>query len=381
MGYIRGFDGVRAISVIIVILGHLGITAQLGKIPEWGVYLQNLVAPTRGVEIFFVLSGFLITGLLIAEHDNTGSISLRRFAARRALRILPVYFLFCALVIFLDAVGNAGLKIGAVPYLLTMIFNFTPNYFRTTVVGHVWSLAVEQHFYIFWPLIFIFFYKRGFSLIYIAVLFVLASVVYRYMAPRNGAYNYFAWTLPAASPIAIGCIIAIVLRLRSGWFIEIFRSWYSVVVGTFFYIISATYPIPFGSVELRAVGIGLLLAWIFLNQQKLVVSALEISPLRYIGKISYGLYLWHVFFIGTGSYRFEGQTWPPDQLTGLVLLAAFAPLSWHGFEQPILKLKSKYRSNKRPVSHDAKEDTEHGDELLEIAGRSAKEKPLISIPK
>ena len=93
---------------------------------------------------------------------------------------------------------------------------------------------------------------------------------------------------------------------------------------------------------LRGVGLMVMIAWVYLNQKSFVARALNIPPLRYIGTISYGLYIYQGFFLATGSYRFPGQTWPPNSVDGFVLLVIVAPLSFHFFEKPFLRLKSRF---------------------------------------
>jgi peptidoglycan/LPS O-acetylase OafA/YrhL len=92
---------------------------------------------------------------------------------------------------------------------------------------------------------------------------------------------------------------------------------------------------------IRGVGFAVLIGWIVLNQKSKLTYALEISPLNYLGKISYGIYMYQGFFLATGPYRAANQTWPPDQSLGVILLIIIAPLSYHFFEKPMINLKHK----------------------------------------
>ena len=91
----------------------------------------------------------------------------------------------------------------------------------------------------------------------------------------------------------------------------------------------------------RGIGFTALIGWIALNQQSKITSMLEIPPLSYLGKISYGIYMYQGFFLSTGPHREVHQTWPPDQNIGLILLVLVTPLSYHFFEKPIINFKQK----------------------------------------
>jgi peptidoglycan/LPS O-acetylase OafA/YrhL len=97
-----------------------------------------------------------------------------------------------------------------------------------------------------------------------------------------------------------------------------------------------------GGDQLRALGIALMIGSIYLNQRALLVGILELRPLSYLGKISYGIYMWQGFFLATGPSREAGQTWPPNPLVGLAMLCVVAPLSYHFFENPFLRLKQRF---------------------------------------
>ena len=97
----------------------------------------------------------------------------------------------------------------------------------------------------------------------------------------------------------------------------------------------------FVTVYVRGIGFTALIGWIALNQQSKITSMLEIPPLSYLGKISYGIYMYQGFFLSTGPHREVHQTWPPDQNIGLILLVLVTPLSYHFFEKPIINFKQK----------------------------------------
>lgn len=341
--YIRGFDGIRAIAVIIVIMGHGNISGPLLR--EHHPIAFNLLAAPRGVDIFFVLSGFLITILLLQERHTFGQVNLGNFFIRRAFRLLPLYYLYCAALVIFSLFVATGFRWDGLPYLVLNIFNFAPKVYRTAVNGHIWSLSVEWHFYLFWPIIFCFFSRGRLIPVAALVALVCACMLAIEHLPRDKAYNYMSWTIPAACPIVIGALAAMLLdRNRYVPFI-------ALPVGVLLYVLPALYSLPISGSAVRATGIALVILWIFCNQNSRLVSALEISPLRFIGVISYGLYVWHGFFMGTGPSRRSTQIWPPNQLAGFVLTVIVAPLSYYYFERPIQALQKRFlRPKNSPAS-------------------------------
>ncbi|MEO7329892.1 MAG: acyltransferase, partial [Minicystis sp.] len=156
---IPSLDGLRAISILVVLFGHMAGTRNfafsfLDRLPT--SELANF-----GVRVFFVISGFLITRLLFEEHARSGTVSLRGFYLRRTLRIFPAFYVFVAVVLVLDRLG----KITLLPYdaltALTYTMNFHPTASRSWQVGHLWSLSVEEQFYLLWPAIVLFTRPRG----------------------------------------------------------------------------------------------------------------------------------------------------------------------------------------------------------------------------
>ena len=151
---IRGFDALRAISVLLVILSHTGV---LGRASDAAPILAAAVSVFNanfGVKTFFVLSGFLITSLLIAEHREAGRVDIPAFMLRRALRILPLYVVILTLAVVLMCLGIARPAWTAALYSLFYVYNFLPHANEVNYLNHLWSLSVEEQFYILWPFVF-----------------------------------------------------------------------------------------------------------------------------------------------------------------------------------------------------------------------------------
>lgn len=337
---ILGFDGVRAIAVLIVMAGHSHISYNLLAESYPSIYV--MFASTRGVEIFFVLSGFLITTLLLNEHERNGCVSLHNFYVRRAFRILPVYYLFLVMAIAISIAGHTDFNWSGIPLLLVNMYNYAPRSYRSSIDGHIWSLAVEWQYYLIWPAVVSVLITHRLKLLGIlAVVIAISAGIYMF-SPRRGYFNYPSWLIPAVTPIAMGSAAALLVGARR-------IHWTIPFIGCALYALPALHAIPFGfGPAVMAAGIALVIAWIFANQKSVLVKILEFSPLKYIGVISYGLYIWHVFLMGTGPERIEGQNWPPNQATGFVLLLLIAPLSYHGFELPVQALRKRFlRPNRK----------------------------------
>lgn len=346
---IKGFDGIRGLAVLSVVFTHVwvwGYLAEKGWLTE---KTMPLVTGTTGVQAFFVLSGFLITMLLLREREKTGTVSLLNFYTRRTLRILPLYVLFLILITVIHIVGNSVTSWQSLSYAYMYIYNFVPRHGYTSVLGHTWSLAVEEHFYLIWPLIFVKLQRRNVLTALLVGFIVSSCIVFNLLQrvdPLSSAYFVHRWSFVAGSGIAAGCLAALLIcggRDRE-WWRGIARHPLTFWLGVLLFVNS----IYLGDDRfllthyLRDIGLAAIVSWLFMNQSSLLVRLLEFRPLRYVGLISYSVYIYQGLFLATNPGRSLGQSWPPDALTGLVLLVIVAPLSYHGFEKPFLQLKQRY---------------------------------------
>jgi peptidoglycan/LPS O-acetylase OafA/YrhL len=148
---IKGFDGLRGLAILMVILSHGGIWP---RIEVTNKAFLSIFSAHKGVDIFFAISGFLITIFLIKEKVETGKIRIGKFLIRRTLRIFPIYYLAIFLLFIIDFMGMAKVKTCTFLYLLTFVQNYAPAECSFSSMSHFWALAVEQHFYMVWPFIF-----------------------------------------------------------------------------------------------------------------------------------------------------------------------------------------------------------------------------------
>ncbi len=353
MNYIKGFDGLRAISIIMVFYTHLGFLDNISD-PDLNVRLSMLCSGTVGVNIFFVLSGFLITRILLKEKSLTGKISLRKFYIRRFLRLLPPLILFYSALAILMSFGFIRPQWIGLTMSVFYVYNFVPFRYYSSELGPMWSLAVEEQYYIFWPLVVAFFKKYiPYFVISIVVLCILARIYLPLLSiSHNGkvyplkTYSFLdRWFLPAVAPIMIGAVFSYIEFTREGKFRYLFAGKYlflAIALGTFFLpaYIPMVFLFKFGyEIELlQLCSVVILLIWVLFNQSSLLAGFLELKPIAYLGKISYGLYVYHALFIRTGRGDLFIQKYPLN----IFLTLGVAVLSYEFYEKKILRLKRKF---------------------------------------
>jgi peptidoglycan/LPS O-acetylase OafA/YrhL len=367
-----GLDGLRAVAVIGVLLYHGGVSWDQGGF--------------LGVEVFFVLSGFLITTLLVSEWLRSGTIALRAFWGRRARRLLPALFLLIAVIGVYYAVGGAT---HAVPQLrgdgLAALLYFAnwhqiavgSSYFAatgpTSPLTHTWSLAIEEQFYILWPLLLLMILRiasrrrvenggqrRALGML-LAVSLVGGVAAWIEMAllfhAGHGLDRVYYGTDTRAAGLLAGASLAIGLARarRGGRLARGGEAWRSRVperpgtrvlgllaavalVGVLvsMYLLHGTtaWLYPFGLAGID-VAVAVVIAAAVLCPSALVVRGLGWGPLRAIGKISYGLYLWHYplfLWLDAASTGLSGSSL---LLLRLAVTVAVSVVSFALVEQPI----------------------------------------------
>lgn len=317
-GRIPSLDGLRALAVLSVILSHVD-----------RYFAGAWVVGHFGVTAFFVLSGFLITLLMIRERRKTGSVSVKRFYQRRALRILPAYVALLVVVAIWSAYLHYPIDtkswIGAITYTSCfMTLSMAP------VLAHTWSLSVEEHFYFVWPLIFRICRPK-------TAIWVLAGLVLITPALR---WEANLWNLPWLNPnyssplqlssIASGALLAFLVTSD-----VTIPAAAAASVGAALFILSFAlrlWPAVQAALadSLRAAGFGLaLLVILQIRSANPIYKILNSKPFVAIGVLSYSLYLWQQPFAGILA---------PARY-GIPLLAVVAALSYRFVEQPFLNLK------------------------------------------
>ncbi|MEO8149570.1 MAG: acyltransferase [Bacteroidia bacterium] len=352
--YIKGFDGLRALSIIMVMLTHLGAYDVLLR-DDFTQRIWHSISGDVGVNIFFVISGFLITTLLLREKLQTGKISYRNFIIRRFLRLLPP-LVFLYFIIFVLMITS---QIDYRPYaLFASIFycyNFLPNKFGLSELSHTWSLAVEEQFYIFWPWVVLLFRKNG--ILITALLFILLALITINVIPGleilyqneihlfKDVFKTHRFFLPAIAPIMIGSVFAVFNFHDNERLKNIVCQPLSMLIAMV--LILSAFIIPLSLFQylfiIQAMGFAMILSYIFNKQNSLLADFLEWKPLSFIGKISYGIYVWQGLFLRTGT---GGELWIQNPPQNILLTFIVAVTSYYLIEKRVMKWKLRFKSSK-----------------------------------
>jgi peptidoglycan/LPS O-acetylase OafA/YrhL len=313
-----------------------------------------------GVDVFFALSGFLITSLLLSESESSGSIDLKHFYYRRALRLLPALtsvFLFTVLIAFVvgsfEALGLSRLRLASTALYFT---NWVRAYQGpdTWFLGHFWSLAIEEQFYLCWPVLLV--VATRFRIkprtMCLAVLGLIgASVVLKIGLYASGATTrrIFFGSDTRGDGILVGCVLA--FALKGGLIPTVLNESAArslkligfLLLGIFVVVGDDRFPLIYlGGTTVVAFAATLLIAGSILNRSNASRDVLSTSLLRWLGRRSYGLYLWH---------------WPIYELARLVpyralvvpcaivVSIAVAALSFRFLETPFLQIKDRTRTS------------------------------------
>jgi peptidoglycan/LPS O-acetylase OafA/YrhL len=323
-------DGLRGIAILAVLAAHTGVP---GFADGGG---------GAGVTLFFVLSGYLITSLLLAERDKNGRVDLRAFYVRRALRLFPALAAVLVVVVVLLLAGLApAAAVADTNYAIVIagVVTYVANWVAVAgqsigMLGHTWSLAVEEQFYIEWPAMLLAGLRFGRTKVtLIVLLLIFLDVPYRLFLDLHGGFMHvFVGTDSRGDALLFGCVLAL---LQTRWHPIVGWLGLGGVLA-----LAATWP--------GDPGLGLQILFI---PAAAIVGALAVAgcpaqlawgPLAYIGRISYGLYLWH------GLVIWWALPWP----VAVPLSIAIASASYFLLEQRFLRLKNRF-GRARPVDSPA----------------------------
>ncbi|RZK74012.1 MAG: acyltransferase [Pedobacter sp.] len=297
-------DGLRGISIILVMLVHIRVTAGFPTFLE---------APLReagfGVEIFFVISGFLISYLLMAEEYRTRKNDILRFYLKRVLRVVPAFLVYLAFIL-LQPFEKVDIDIKSLIHIFTFTINFDPN--ATWVVRHFWTLGIEEQFYILWPLLFLLFKNHRKTILILTILYscVVRVLNYKYGISEFTLYPFFY----ISDSIMIGVLGGIYIFenpnvLDSSLFKSIRYQLAAIVIilvllTLFHFKIAGYITIPF-KITITSICILYLILSNIRRSDNFIYQILNNRILSYIGLMSYSLYLWQQFFLNgrTMCYR------------------------------------------------------------------------------
>ncbi len=329
---IGALDGWRGVAILLVLIDHCG-EASSSRL----IHGSSRVGAT-GVGIFFALSGFLITTLLLREYDATLRIDIGRFFTRRVFRILPPVMAFIASLVVVRFFTSVRITNEQLLASVLLFRNYiATDWYAGWYTAHFWSLNIEEHFYLFWPILFCFTRRRIKVLVVIALLDALwRSISFRMQLDPN------IWS-PGRTDVRIdsllwGCILAIVLA-DPGWrkkFSARLPAWLLFVLVGFDVLSNLALGSHYYSFY-EPIILSLLVVWPVIHGQSMLRRVLEWSPLVQLGKISYSLYIWQQLWLLS---RYAPILFPKLQSFPLNLLmcGVCAVGSYVVIEQPMLRL-------------------------------------------
>lgn len=374
--YIPALDGVRGIAILAVLLHHFRFFLNARFPVEY--YLVKLFdVGWCGVILFFVLSGFLITGILLDSRTSPNYFST--FYARRFLRIFPLYYGYLALVFggaaFLHHLFGGPNPLAQVNpwWYLTYVQNLRPNTIITDpYLGHLWSLAVEEQFYLVWPLLVLLVRRSALSWICLALI-PLSFLIRLHYAGHSLGLSAFVNTFTPASldSLAAGALVALAVRSpvwrRRGALIAkplilLCLIWFSILgwrSGSLFIYVGSMQSWGITALTLLFAGFVFIAAT---ARRGILVSFFNLKGLRYTGKISYSLYVLHPVVYGLMLPVIAAFPVPAGldlalNLEKIVLVSivsiVVAAGSWKYFEKPILGLKKYFEYQRAAVPEQA----------------------------
>jgi peptidoglycan/LPS O-acetylase OafA/YrhL len=389
----RGFDGVRGIAILLVMVYH-GILSTGFPINRLGFMRPLLLAGWTGVDLFFALSGFLITTLLIREERSESALgrparfSIGKFYLRRACRILPAFYaVFLLDVLVFSRLPHSSVELSSIkqsPFGLLPFGTFWTNYwigygarwlgrawtFPPSGYTVFWSLCVEEHFYLLWPL-FLLFVRQARTRIFVAVGFGLLMLMARVLVVRTGwdqliAMHYAShyridsilWGGIAAIFSAQYCLSD---RWRRGLMFLTSAIILALVLTETMSIIPMGHPMSFAiGYSLLSLSASLLLLELLARPSGWLARLLEFPVLARLGQVSYGMYLIHIPMIDLGKYALSATPRTPT-LLNLVLALSFLVVVVYGaawllyrvVERPFLAIKDRFFSGRQAM--DARE--------------------------
>ncbi len=376
--YFNNLDGLRGIAALCVIIGHcqgwIFEQAHVEIYVPWGFKLAEF-----GVDLFFVLSGFLISFNLISEIKNTGQLQVRKFYIRRILRLWPLYFLVGTLsIIFGTFLANAFNYTKEVQTSTEMLINFicmstfsinfltlfhAGNIFTSAFLGHYWSLSAEEQFYLFFAPTLNYFKKHilGFLLTIIAIGFFFNEIyVLRFSTFDDAKYFSYNFTLSRFFHFGIGGLMAWAyvngkfktqnnLTIWDKYLLQIcfLLPTYRIICGDDLYYVPLQTVIHHLRTILALLSAGIILCAIMKNS----IFLFDRGILKYVGKISFGVYVFnliamrasaHILQSAFVSINSEFFFWSFPVLTATISVS-LASLTYNYFEKPFLNLKKNFR--------------------------------------
>jgi len=342
---IPSLDGLRALSIVLVLFGHMSGAAIAGVDAKADLGFASGLA-NLGVRVFFVISGYLITTLLIAESEKTGRIDLGKFYLRRTFRIFPAYYFYLLVIGGASAITALTVTGRDIVYALTYTMNMQTD--RSWSVGHAWSLSVEEQFYLLWPVAVRYLGHRFSQRLALATIALCPLIRLTWAAALPEHHGLIGEAFPTvADTIATGCVMAGIrheigdvalwrrlkplYRLVSHPAVLLALPVLAIVIE-----LNHHHARPYWLVGETAlnVSIALLVNRVIRSSDDLPGRLLNWGPLVWVGTLSYSIYLWQQPFMDLTR-----NDWTTSLPTSLGLMLAAACFSFYFVEKPILALR------------------------------------------
>jgi len=342
--YYKNLDGVRAVAALMVMTLHFFQGIKIDTPLLKTLFRLSYLGQT-GVDLFFVLSGFLITRILLNSKNEQNYF--RNFYTRRTLRIFPLYYLFLAIYYFISPwiFNNERISFADQIYYWIYLQNFAMT-FGWSSLGptHFWTLSIEEHFYLFWPVVIFYFSNR--NVLRIIVLIIVGAILLRIVMLAS-SYNVGWFTLTNFDSLAIGALLSL-LELK-GYFKKENASFFKILtvtifIPTFFLWMLYTTEANFAMQVIK----NTLLSFFFfaligsilsMNQNHSVNRFLQSTFLTHSGKISYGLYVYHLLAFRLVGFFLNSKFWELNMIIEFSLTYLLATLSYYLYEVKFLNLK------------------------------------------
>lgn len=360
--HLPGLNGLRALAALSVLWGHV-FQDDFGR---WGdLHGDGFSLIIDGVTMFFVISGFLITYLLLNELGRTETVSVPKFYMRRILRIWPIYYGYIIVAIIVSYI--VGRQTEIINQKLWYYLFFAANIpFMTAngiwIIVHFWSIGVEEQFYLFWPWLVKFGKKHILKIsVSICLLWIMCKYGTYLLYEKCVAYRFFSVT--RFDCMMIGAIGAVLYHRKNKFFCNLFFNRYISLMAWLLLLTSQFYgsyiPAPYRIQYVAVISLFVIMSQ--LSEKPFLIN-LENHVFDFVGKISYGIYVIHpvLIFVFSRWYSRLSITWP--ELTQRIVIYVFitlitivlAYLSYRFYEKPFLNLKRRFAVVQSSNSLDAK---------------------------
>lgn len=332
---IPSLDGLRAISIALVIFDHF--------FTNLGLPINTFIFGNLGVRVFFIISGFLITTILLAELEKTSAINLKKFYFRRILRIFPAYYFYILVVLIFAVLGFYQTSLFNLIVPIMYVSNYIPPGIEELV--HTWSLSVEEQFYLLFPCILLVFRisKTKKYLLFVLLIAPVIRILNINAVQTTEEFDIPRWFLfgfhTNMDVLASGCLLALyrnALHKNKHYkkFLHSSAPFLSLLFIICFVASNSAYSFAFFGIGLTVINLSITLCvdWLITNHQNTIGQILNSSPFVFVGMMSYSLYLWQQPF----SKYTEELIWTHYSLN-IILMIGFSLFSYYFIERKFLR--------------------------------------------